>query len=137
MLRANNVFGRNAFGKPRTDDSSVSDMLAEAASVANSMKMQDMARDKEMMTFQDRMAAQAEARDYHNQQLRESERTVFGPKKQKIIQYAPPTQMQQKFRQDEVAEKGNKFKMGQIHAEEGGKLATAMATGRLREEGET
>lgn len=134
MLHSYNQFKRpgGVFGMPKVN----SDFdLAEAASVAESLKHSDLQRQKELMQFQQQMQAQAEQRAMMNEALQRNERTVFGPNKQRIVQQAPLTSMQQKFRQEEITDTANKAALARVQAQEGGRLQTALATGRLRNEG--
>lgn len=138
MLRARNAFSNRNFGMPSIDNTSGSEILSQAASAANNMKLQDMNRAKEMMLFQTRLQAQQEARQQMNQQLEQNRRTVFGPaNKQKVVQIAPLTSMQRQFKQEADEARENKFRMGQLAAQESGRLNTALATGKQREEGDT
>lgn len=135
MLNSQGIFRRpGTLGMPNIGDV---DGFDEAMSAANEMKHNDMNRQREMMRFQEAMRVREEQRAMMNEALHRNERSVFGPvNKQRIVQQAPLTSMQQKFRQDEVAETGNKFKLGQIRAEEAGKLSTALAAGKQRDEGD-
>jgi hypothetical protein len=135
MLNSRGVFSNGGGFGVRPDTSG--DPLAEAYDYANQMKLEDMNRQKEMMVFANRLRAQDDQRAAHEAALQRNERSVFGPvNKQRIIQQAPLTSMQQKFRQEEIADKSNKYKMGQIMAEEGGRLNTALAVGKQRGENE-
>lgn len=134
MLHSYNQFKRpnGVFGMPRINRE---DSLREAAGVAEELKREDFNRQKELMQFQQQMQAQAEQRAMMNQALQRNERTVFGPNKQRIVQQAPLTSMQQKFRQEEIADTANKAALARVQAQEGGRLNTALATGKLRNEG--
>lgn len=125
-LRAANVF--RPIGMPDIDNSSIAELLSSVIPAVNSMKNDDLFRQKELMQFQHSLA---------NQRPPEMVLPTRGPnaiKKQHIVNYAPPTQMQQKFAREDAEQRDQKFRMGQLQAQQEGALNNALATGRQRSE---
>lgn len=134
MLHSYNQFKRpsGVFGMPSVNRD---DGLGEAYEIANQLKNEDLRRQQELMNFQNRLQIQAEQRAAQNEALKRNERTVFGPvNKQRIVQQAPPTQMQQQFRQDELLkdQRAQAEKLALLQGDQ--RLQQALAVGKLNAE---
>lgn len=112
--RTANVFRQRPFGMPEIDDSSVNDLFSQVVPLVANLKDADLLRQKELMRFQHDL----------NRPVPVAAPVTRGPNAQKthITQYAPPTAMQQQIRQENVADKANQFKMGQLQTENQAKL---------------
>lgn len=125
-LRAANVFRNRPFGMPDIDNSSVAQMLSQIVPLVSNLKDDDLLRQKELMQFEQSLA---------NQRPTAAPIPTRGPnaiKKQHIVQYAPPTSMQQQFAREEAEARDQKFRMGALQAQQSGALNNALATGAQR-----
>lgn len=127
--------GRRSFGMPDISSSSVNDMF-QTAGLATSLKNDDLHRQKELLRFKKSLEDQVSAQEQMEMAKQAINRGpgATNPRKH-ITVYAPPTQMQRQFREEEEDARNNKFRIAQYQAQNEGRLNTALATGRLRNEG--
>lgn len=129
MLRAAKVFrGRRPLGMPDMDDGGVNEMLRRIIPMTSSLKNDDMRRQKEMMEFE------ASLRQRSQPQPRPT--APVAPMKKNIVYggVEPPTQLQQKFRQDDIAARSQKDRMATLGATQTGALNNALITGKQRDD---
>jgi hypothetical protein len=119
------------FGMPEIDTQSAHQLFSDLAPLVNSMKNDDLFRQKQLMEFEESLRRRSQP-----QEMVLPTRGPNAVKKQHIVNYAPPTAMQQKFAQEEAEARDNKFRVGQINAQQQGRLQEALASGAQRNEGE-
>lgn len=127
MLRAKGIFGggpdnRRPLGMPESDNESFEHMFQQVHPMVNMLKREDMARQKEMMNFENSL---------RQRQQPVSPNTPVMPMKKNVIQGGvQPNAMQERFRQEDAAKKA------QAHAltMQSGALANTSALNKQRDD---
>lgn len=106
---------------PDVDDGGVNEMLRRIIPMTSSLKNDDMRREKDMMEFQASL-----------QRRNQPQASPAAPMKKNIVYGGihPPTQMQQQFRQDDVAARSQRDRMATLGATQAGALNNALITGK-------
>lgn len=134
MLRAKNLFtpSDKSFGMPAIDSSSVAQMLSNAHQTATSLKNDDMFRQKQLMEFEHSLRNRIPNQAASNADITRGPNAI----KRNITQFAPPTQMQQQFRQDDLQGKQRTHQTGLQNSENTARLNQAITENRMRSEAE-
>lgn len=130
FLRAASRFNSRPTGMPYIDDSSINDLFRQVAPMVSSMKNDDLYRQKELLQFRESL------NNAPRNQALTRDMITRGPNaiKNHVTVYAPPTQTQAKFAREEAEARDEKFRMGQLAAQQKGSLNQALAVGAQRSE---